>query len=142
MILESHGPLYQYLCAFFKDIKRKNKKKGTPRFVQRFGHFILSYIRKMNFQLSKYVRGEKLRLSNHGDCCTNVEETMIDDITDIGVNDDTQDEELLFGNMMQMPMQDDSQHVDKEKDEETEEEEEEEEHATQIHTEARHTKKQ
>ena len=50
---------------------------------------------------------------------------MIDDITDIGINDDTQDEELLFENMMQMPMQDDSQHVDEEEDEETEEEEEE-----------------
>ena len=77
-------------------------------------------------------------------CCTNVEETMIDDITDIGINDDTQDEELLFENMMKMPMQDDSQHVDEEEDEETEEEEEEEEeeeHATQIHTDARHTKK-
>ena len=63
---------------------------------------------------------------------------MIDDITDIGINDDTQDEELLFENMMQMPMQDDSQHVDEEENEETEEEEE---HATQIHTDARHTKK-
>ena len=50
--------------------------------------------------------------SCHGDSCTNVEETMVDDITDIGINDDTQDEELLFENMMQMPMQDDSQHVD------------------------------
>ena len=58
--------------------------------------------------------------SCHGDSCTNVEETMIDDITDIGINDDTQDEE---------------------EDEETEEEEEEEEHATQIHTDARYTKK-
>ena len=66
---------------------------------------------------------------------------MIDDITGIRINDDTQDEELLFENMMQMPMQDDSQHVDEEEDEETEEEEEEEEgedeeeeeeHATQI----------
>ena len=70
---------------------------------------------------------------------------MIDDITDIGINDDTQDEELLFENMMQMPMQDDGQHVEEEEDEETEEEEEEEkeeeEHATQIHTDARHTKK-
>ena len=66
------------------------------------------------------------RLSNH-----------IDDITDIGINDDTQDEEFI-GNMMQMPMQDDSQHVDEEENEETEEEEE---HATQIHTDARHTKK-
>ena len=64
---------------------------------------------------------------------------MIDDITDIGINDDTQDEELLFENMMQMPMQDDSQHVNEEENEETEEEEEE--HATQIHTDARHTKK-
>ena len=42
---------------------------------------------------------------------------------------------------MQMPMQDDSQHVDEEEDEETEEGEEQEEHATQIHTDARHTKK-
>ena len=71
---------------------------------------------------------------------------MIDDITDIGINDDTQDEELLFENMMQMPMQDDSQHVNEEEDEETEEEEEkeekeEEEQATQIHTDAQHTKK-
>ena len=64
--------------------------------------------------------------SCHGDSCTNVEETMIDNITDIRINDDTQDEELLFENMMQMPMQDDSQHVDKEEDEETEEGEEEE----------------
>ena len=64
---------------------------------------------------------------------------MIDDITDIGINDDTQDEELLFENIMQMPMQDDSQHVDEEEDEETEEQEEE--HATQIHTAARQTKK-
>ena len=53
---------------------------------------------------------------------------MIDDITDIGINDDTQDEELFFENMMQVPMQDDSKHID----EETEEEEEKE-HATQIH---------
>ena len=79
---------------------------------------------------------------------------MIDEITDIGINDDTQDEELLFENMTQMPMQDDSQHVDEEEDEETEkeeeeedeetekeEEEEEEEHARQIHTDAQHTKK-
>ena len=64
---------------------------------------------------------------------------MIDDMTDIGINDDTQDEELLFENMMQIPMQDDSQHVDEEEDEETAEEEEE--HGTQIHTDARHTKK-
>ena len=78
--------------------------------------------------------------SCHGDSCMDVEETMIDDITDIGINDDTQDEELLFENMMQIPMQDDSQHVDEEEDEETEEEEEEEEHATQIHTDARQTK--
>ena len=40
-----------------------------------------------------------------------------------------------------MPMQDDSKQVDEEENEETEEEEEEEEYATQIHTEARHTKK-
>ena len=46
--------------------------------------------------------------SCHGDSCTNIEETMINDITDIGINDDTQDEELLFENMMQMPMQDNS----------------------------------
>ena len=78
--------------------------------------------------------------SCHGDSCTNVEETMIDDSTDIGINDDTQDEELPFEKMMQMPMQDDSQHVDEEDDEEREEEEEEE-HATQIHTDAPHTKK-
>ena len=80
--------------------------------------------------------------SCHGDSCTNVEETMIDDITDIDINDDTQDEELLFENMMQMPMQDDSQHVDEEENEETDKEGEEgEEHATLIHTDARHTKK-
>ena len=43
---------------------------------------------------------------------------------------------------MQMPIQDDSQHVNEEEDEETEEgKEEEEEHATQIHTDAPHTKK-
>ena len=43
-------------------------------------------------------------------CCTNVEETMIDYIRDIGINiDDTQDKELIFENTMQMPMQDDSQ---------------------------------
>ena len=74
--------------------------------------------------------------SCHGDSCTNVEETMIDDITDIGINDDTQDEEMLFEKMMLMPMQDDSHHVDEEEDEETEEEEEKEEgeHVTQIHT--------
>ena len=64
---------------------------------------------------------------------------MIDDITDIGINHDTQDEELLFENMIRMPMQDDSQHVDEEEDEETEEEEDE--HTTQIDTDARHTKK-
>ena len=57
-------------------------------------------------------------------CCTNVEETMIDDITDIGINDDTEYEELLFEYMMQMSIQDDSQHVDEEDDAETEEEEE------------------
>ena len=82
--------------------------------------------------------------SCHGDSCMNVEETMIDDITDIGINDDTQDEELLFENMMQMPMQDDSQHVDEEEDEEdeeTEEEEEEEEEEHRIHTDAPQTKK-
>ena len=81
--------------------------------------------------------------SCHGDSCTNVDETMIDDITDIAINDDTQDEELLFENMMQMPIQDHSQHVDEEEDEETEEgeEEEEEEHTTQIHTDEGHTKK-
>ena len=49
--------------------------------------------------------------SCHGDTCTYVEETIIDDITDIGINDDTQDEELLFENIMQMTMQDHSQHV-------------------------------
>ena len=76
----------------------------------------------------------------HGASCTNVEETMIDDITEIGINDDTQDEEMLFEKMMLMPMQDGSQHVDEKEDEETEEEKEEE-HATQIHTDARHTKK-
>ena len=85
-------------------------------------------------------RKHGLRCSQMCSChgCPNVEETIIDDITDIGINDDTQDEELLFENMMQMPMQDGSQHVDEEEDEETEEEEE---HATQIHTDARHTKK-
>ena len=57
----------------------------------------------------------------HGDSCTNVEETMID-ITDIAINDDTQDEELFFEKVMQMPMQDDSQHVNKEEEEEEEEE--------------------
>ena len=62
---------------------------------------------------------------------------MIDNITDIGINDDTQDDELLFENMMRMPMQDDSQHVNEEEKEETEEEE----HDTQIHADARHTKK-
>ena len=38
-------------------------KKEHQGFFQRIGHFILSFIRKMNFQLLKYVRGEKLRLS-------------------------------------------------------------------------------
>ena len=67
---------------------------------------------------------------------------MIDDITDIGINDETQYEEMHFEKMMLMPMQDDSHHVDEEEDEETEEEEEEEEeHATQIHTDSPHTKK-
>ena len=79
--------------------------------------------------------------SCHGASCTNVEETMIVDITDIGINDDTQDEEKLFEKIMLMPMQDDSHHVDEEEDEETDGEEEEEEHATQIHTDAPHTKK-
>ena len=68
---------------------------------------------------------------------------MIDDITDIGINDDKQNEELIFKIMMQMPMQNDAedaiQDVDgKEKDEEPEEEEEQ---ATQPHTDAPHTKK-
>ena len=65
--------------------------------------------------------------SCHVRSCTNVEETIIDDIRDIGINGDTQDKELLFEYMMQMPMQDDSQHVDEEDEEETVEEEE---HAT------------
>ena len=65
--------------------------------------------------------------SYHGASCTNVEETMTDEITDIGNNDDRQDEEMPFEKMMLMPMQDDSHHVDKE----------EEEHATQIHTKKR-----
>ena len=79
--------------------------------------------------------------SCHGDSCTEVEETMIDDITDIGINDDTQDEELLFENMMQMPMQDDSQRVDGEEDEETKEEEEEEEVEVHKYTQMHDTQK-
>ena len=83
------------------------------------------------------LRCSQMCSSCHGADCTNVEETMIDDITDSGINDDTQDEEILFEKMMLMPMQDDSHHVDEE-----EEEEKEEEHATQIYTDAPHTKKQ
>ena len=91
------------------------------------------------------LRCSQISSSYHGDSCTNVDETMVDDITDIGINDDTQDKELIFERMMQIPMQndaeDDSKDVDENEEDEEPKKEEEEEHATQTHTDGPHTKK-
>ena len=37
-------------------------KKGTPRFVQRFGHFILSFIRKLKKFFNAHMLSDKIKM--------------------------------------------------------------------------------